>query len=166
VQTHSPGAAQILRQALERNAEWIKGYVSISDAGKSVIDGYLDWFFDLLKDRIPVEASGEDLDHMIRAEVKRIYARFRDRPAGACHPADIADPSGNRFQEDIERADEIRECLEQLPKPMRRLLEDVYSMNEQEFTRDALARRLGIRRNTLDQRIRRAIQAIRHRIKR
>jgi DNA-directed RNA polymerase specialized sigma24 family protein len=163
VQTQSPGAVQFLWRALERNADWIKTYTSISG---SVLKEYLKWFFERLKDRLPPQPSEQDLDHLVRAEVKSIYSEFRDRPSGFPYLGDYADTSGDRFRQDLERSDEARECLEQLPKQIRMLLEDVYSFDEEEITRDELARRLGIKRNTLDQRICRAIKAIRLRVKR
>jgi RNA polymerase sigma factor (sigma-70 family) len=163
VQTHSPGGAQHLWQALERNAEWIKNYISIRG---SVLKDYLKWFFDRLKDRVPPEASQQDLDHLVRSEVKSIYSEFRDLPPGFPFVGEYADPSSDRFREDLERADEARECLEQLPKRIRALLEDIYSLDAEEITREELAKRLGIKRNTLDQRISRAMRAIRLRLKR
>ena len=59
----------------------------------------------------------------------------------------------------------MRAFLEHLPPSIQSVLQDVYSMNEEEFSRDELAKRLGIKRNTLDQRIRRAIKALRVRKK-
>jgi RNA polymerase sigma factor (sigma-70 family) len=126
----------------------------------------LKWFFDRLKDRVPPEASQQDLDYLVRSEVKSIYSEFRDHPSGFPFVSEYADPSGDRFREDLERADEARECLEQLPKPIRELLEDIYSLDAEEMTREELAKKLGIKRNTLDQRISRAMRAIRLRLKR
>ena len=163
MQTHSPGAAQLLWQALERNAGWIKNYISVPGY---VLKEYLQWFFDRLKDRVPAEASGRELDHFVQAEVKSIYRDFRDRPSGSSYLGEYADPSSDRFPNDLERSDEARECLEQLPKQIRALLEDLYSLDAEEISRDELAKRLGIKRNTLDQRISRARKAIRLRLKR
>jgi Sigma-70, region 4 len=163
VQTQSPGAAQLLWQALERNAEWIKSYVSIPG---SVLKEYLNWFFERLKGRVPPEASEQDLDHLVRTEVKKIYREFRDRPCGFPIVGDYGDTSANRFGQELQLADGVRDCLEQLPKKTRKLLEDLYSLHEDEITREELARRLGIKRNTLDQRICRAMKAIRLRFNR
>ena len=163
VETQSPGAAQLLWQALERNAEWIESYVSIPGA---MLKEYLNWFFERLNGRVPPEATEQDLDHLVRAEVKSIYREFRDRPCGCPILGDYGDTSAHRFGRELQLADEARDCLEQLPKQTRQLLEDLYSLDEEEITRDELARRLGIKRNTLDQRICRAMKAIRLRLRR
>ena len=61
--TQSPAAAHLLRlrHALERNADWIADYISISrshadfpGAGReAVMKGYLEWLFERLKYRVP-----------------------------------------------------------------------------------------------------------------
>jgi hypothetical protein len=163
VQTPPPGAAHPLWQALERNAEWIRRYISVP---ASVLKEYLKWSFERLIGRVPPNASEQELDHLVRSETKRIYSKFRDRPTGVAYFGDYEDPAGDRFREAMEVTDEARECLEQVPGHVRKFLEDVYSMDEEEFSRDELARRLGIKRNTLDQRICRAMKAIRLRVKR
>ena len=160
--TQSPAAAQLLRQALERNADWIAEYISISRS--VVVEDYLKWFFERLRDRVPQEASEQDLDHLVRADVKSIYREFRDRPSGFSL-GDYADTSAHKFGQ-ILQLDQARECLEQLPKQIRNLLEDVYSSGAKEITRAELAKKLGIKRNTLDQRICRAIKTIRRRLER
>jgi len=170
VSTQSPAAAHLLRlrHALDRNADWIADYISISrshadfpGAGReAVMKGYLEWFFERLKYRVPEDASEQYLDQLVRTEVKSIYREFRDRPAGFSL-GDHVDTSANKF----ELGDQARECLEQLPKQMRSLLEDLYMSDGKEITRDELAKKLGIKRNTLDQRICRAIKTIRHHLK-
>jgi DNA-directed RNA polymerase specialized sigma24 family protein len=160
VATQSPAAVHLLWQALERNADWIADYISISRS-HSVLKEYLEWFFERLKDRVPQEATEQDLDQLVRAEVKSIYGEFRDRPSG--FPlGDYVDTSAHKFA----FGDQARECLEQLPKQIRNLLEDLYSSGAKEITRAELAKKLGIKRNTLDQRISRAMKTIRHRLKR
>ena len=71
-------AVERLRTALERNAEWIREFVLISGSA-SVLDEYLRWFFERLKDRVPPSATEQEVDHMIRLEVSSIFGRFRDR---------------------------------------------------------------------------------------
>jgi len=160
----TPAATHLLWTALERNADWIAAYISVSRS--VVVEDYLKWFFERLKDRVPQEASERDLDHLVRAEVKSIYGEFRDRPSGV-PLGDYADTSAHKFAlGDQARADEARECLEQLPKQIRNLLEDVYMLDESdEITRAVLAKKLGIKRNTLNQRICRAIKTIRRQLK-
>jgi len=121
----------------------------------------LKWFFERLKDRVPEDASEQDLDQLVRAEVKNIYAEFRDRPLGFSL-GDYADTSAHKFA----FGDQTREWLEQLPKQIRNLLEDVYSSDDEEITRNELAKKLKIKRNTLDQRICRAMKTIRSQLKR
>ena len=163
--TQSPAAVHLLWQALERNADWIADYISLSRS-HSVLKEYLEWFFERLKDRVPQEASEQDLDHLVRAEVKSIYGEFRDRPSGSPCAGEYADTAAHKFGQTLQLDDQARECLEQLPKQIRDLLEDVYSLDKEEMTRAELAEKLGIKRNTLDQRISRAIKTIRHRLKR
>ena len=123
----------------------------------------MEWLFERLKDRVPPEASEQDLDELVRAEVKSIYSAFRDRPSG--FPlGDYADAEAHKFGEIVQH--DARECLEQLPKQIRDLLEDLYSSGAKEITRAELAKKLGIKRNTLNQRICRAIKMIRSRLKR
>jgi len=160
VSTQSPAAAHLirLRQTLERLGDWIADYISIP---RSVVPDYLNWFFERLKGRVPEDASEQDLDQLVRTEVKSIYGEFRDRPSG--FPlGDYTDRSAQKFA----FGDQSREWLEQLPKPVRDLLEDVYMSDDEEITRDEMAKKLGIKRNTLDQRICRAMKTIRHRLKR
>ena len=57
--TQSPAAVQLLWQALERNADWIAEYISISRS--VVVADYLKWFFERLKDRVPVAPANSDL---------------------------------------------------------------------------------------------------------
>lgn len=163
MQTPPPGAAHPLWQALERNADWIRDYISVPG---SRLKEYLKWFFDRLVGRVPPNPSEQELDHLVRSEIKYIYSKFRDRPTGLPYLGDYEDPDGDRFREAMELTYEARECLEQVPGHVRKFLEDVYSMDDEEFSRDELARRLGIKRNTLDQRLCRALKAIRLRIKR
>jgi len=125
----------------------------------------LKWFFERLKDRVPQQASEQDLDQLVRADVKGIFREFRDRPPG--FPlSDYADTSALKFGHILQLDDQARECLEQLPKEIRNLLEDLYSSGAKEITREELAKKLGIKRNTLDQRICRAMKTIRRRLER
>jgi len=158
--SQSPAAAHLirLRQTLERLGDWIADYISIP---RSEVEEYLKWLFERLRDRVPQEASEQDLDQLVRDEVKSIFCEFRDRPSGV-PLGDFADTSAHKFAS----GDQTREWLEQLPKQIRHLLEDVYSSGAKEITRAELAKKLGIKRNTLDQRICRAIKTIRHRLKR
>ena len=90
----TPAATHLLWTALERNADWIAAYISISRS--AVVEDYLKWFFERLKDRVPREASDRDLDHLVRAEVKSVYGEFRDRPSGL-PLGDYADTSAHKF---------------------------------------------------------------------
>jgi hypothetical protein len=163
VQTHSPGAAQLLWQALERNADWIKKYISIPC---SVVKEYLKWFFERLKDRVPSEASEQDMDRLVRAEVKTIYGQFRDRPVGLPCLVDMTDPSGTRFEVHLRDADELRASLECVPPETRELIVRAFATTEHDLAtgRNRLAARLGISRNALDQRLSRAYKRIRERM--
>jgi DNA-directed RNA polymerase specialized sigma24 family protein len=148
---------------LERNADWIKEYISIS---ASVLQEYLTWFFERLKDRVPPEASEQDVDRLVRAEVKSIYGEFRDRPAGPPCLVDMADPSGTRFEVDLEDAHELRASLECVPPETRELIVRAFAITQHDLAsgRNGLAARFGISRNALDQRLSRAYKRIRERM--
>lgn len=164
VETHSPGTGdQQLWTALERNADWIKKYVSIPG---SVLKEYLSWFFERLKDRVPSEASERDMNRLVRAEVKTIYGQFRDRPVGLPCLVDMTDPAGTRFEVDLRDADELRASLECVPNETRELIVRAFAVTEHDLAcgRNGLAARLGISRNTLDQRLSRAYKRIRERM--
>jgi hypothetical protein len=169
VQTRSQGAitsSQTLWTALERNARWIKQSISCPD---SLLQEHLRWLFERLKDRIPANASDEELDQMVRLEVTRIWGRFRDRfKSNAPFPGEITDPAGQRFESDLEDKNELRESLECVSAETRELILKVFTATEDEKrsknTRTRLAARLGLTRNALDQRISRAYSRIRERM--
>ena len=167
METHSPGTGyQQLWTALERNAEWIKRFIAVTGR-PSVVDEYLRWFFERLKDRVPPEVTDEVLDKMIRSEVGSIYGKFRDRlKAGLPFTADIVDPAARRFESVLEDGDELRAALECVPDEARDLILRVFSETEDDLSkgRDRLARRLGLTRNALDQRLSRAYRRIRERM--
>ena len=167
METHSPGTGhQQLWTALERNADWIKHFIAVTDR-PSVLDEYLRWFFERLKDRIAPDVTDEGLDKMIRSEVGSIYGKFRDRlKAGLAFTADIVDPAARRFESALEDRDELRAALECVPDEARELILRVFSETEDDLNkgRDRLARRLGLTRNTLDQRLSRAYRRIRERM--
>ena len=80
---------------------------------------------------------------------------------------DLEDPSALGFQRDVELADEVRACLKSIQKEARDLIIEAFTLTEADLSskgiRDRLAARLGISRNTLDQRISRALGRIRER---
>ena len=170
-----PDAAEALRKALERNLDWIKTHIPAlaADAlGRTPdIQAYLDWLFDRLKDRIPPGgADPDDLDRLIRSEVRKLFYGPRSRWPPIARFADIGEPedqSARGFERDLETADEVRACLDSLPEEARELVIEAYTLTEGDLStpgiRERLARRLGISRNALDQRLSRAIRRIRER---
>lgn len=48
-------------------------------------------FFERLKDRVAQESSEQDVDHLVRAEVKSIYYEFPGSPSGSPYAGDDAD---------------------------------------------------------------------------
>jgi len=168
VETRSQGAAaQQLWTALERNAERIGHFISIS-GGASILDEHLRWLFDRLKDRIPPNPTYEELDQMIRIEASRIYGEFRDRfQPTSPFPVEVIDPAARRFESDLEDKDELRASLECLPAETRELILSVFTATEDDVEkgRTRLAARLGLTRTALDQRLSRAYKRIRERMK-
>jgi hypothetical protein len=170
----TPDAAESLRKALERNRDWIKTHIPALAADASGrapdIQPYLDWLYDLLKDRIPPDAGPDDLDRLVRGEVRKVFSGPRSRWPPIARFADIGeqeDQSARGFERDLETADEVRACLDCLPEEARELVIEAYTLTEGDLStpgfRERLARHLGISRNALDQRVSRAIRRIRER---
>src|SRR6266536_2044313 len=146
-------AAESLRKALERN---------------------LDWINNRLKDRIQPDPDPDDLDRLVRSEVRKLFHGRRSRRPPIARFGDIRkigepeDRSARNFERDLETADEVRACLDCLPEEERDLVIEAYTLTEGELSspgiRERLARSLGITRNTLDQRLSRAIRRIRERM--
>ena len=69
----------------------------------------------------------------------------------------------------IEQSEEVRACLEHLKQEARELIMEAFTLTDADLSRkdirDRLAARLGISRNTLDQRISRALRRIRARMR-
>ena len=176
VRTPSPDAADPLRKALERNLDWIKTHIPALAAGSGNtpdIQVYIDWLYDRLKDRIPPDSGPDDLDRLVRGEVRKVFYGRRSRRPPIARFADIGeigepeDQSARGFERDLETADEVRACLDCLPEEARELVIEAYTLTEGDLSspgfRERLARNLGISRNTLDQRLSRAIRRIRER---
>ena len=177
VQTPSPDAAESLRKALERNLDWIKTHIPALAAGSldntPDVQAYLDWLYDRLKDRIPPDSDPDILDRLVRGEVRKVFYGTRSRQPPIARFADIGkigeseDQSARGFERDLETADEVRACLDCLPEEARELVIEAYTLTEGDLSapgfRERLARDLGISRNTLDQRLSRAIRRIRER---
>jgi DNA-directed RNA polymerase specialized sigma24 family protein len=151
---------------LERNARWIGEFILISGGG-SVLNEYLEWFFDRLKDRVPQNVADQELDRMIRVEVNSIFGKFRDRRQHhSALPLEIVAPASERFEAEVENRDELRASLECVPDETRELILRALSITDEDLRtgRDALAAHLGLTRNALDQRLSRAYRRIRDRM--
>jgi DNA-directed RNA polymerase specialized sigma24 family protein len=147
-------------------------YALPPEAGEQDVESYVKWIYDRLKDHIPEFAAPADLDRLVRKEVRRLF--HRDVPSGARKGrfgdvADLEDPSALGFERKIELFDEVRACLECLQKQNRELIIEAFALTEADLScknvRDRLAARLGINRNTLDQRISRALRLMRTRMR-
>ena len=167
-----PDAAESLRKALERNLDWIKTYIPAPEGTGQGIRSYIDWIYDRLKENIPVLATPQELDRLVRNEVRNLFDREASNGARKAFFGDVGeleDPSALRFERRIELSDEVRVCLECLPTETRELVVEAFTLTEADLSgkdvRDGLAARLGINRNTLDQRISRAIRRMRERMR-
>lgn len=168
----SSDAAESLWRAIERNRDWIKTYALTPEAREQDVESYVKWIYDRLKDHIPEFAAPTDLDRLVRKEVRRLFDR--DLPNGARKArfgdaADVEDPSALSFERKIELSDEVRACLQCLQEQNRELIIEAFTLTEADLScknvRDRLAARLGINRNTLDQRISRALRLMRTRMR-
>ena len=72
----SSDAAKSLWMALERNHDWIKTYVLPPEVRDRDIQSYIRWIYDRLKDHIPASAGTEELDRLIRKEVRSLFERI------------------------------------------------------------------------------------------
>lgn len=96
----SSDAAESLWEAIERNRDWIKAYVLTPDAREQDVESYVKWIYHCLKDHIPEVTVPEDLDRLVRREVRRLFAR--DVPNGSRKAlfgdvGELEDPFGARF---------------------------------------------------------------------
>jgi len=168
----SSDAAEYLWRAIERNRDWIKSYVLAPETREQDVEPYVKWIYHRLKDHIPEFTVPEDLDRLVRREVRRLFAR--DVPNGSRKAlfgdvGELEDPSALGFERKVELSDEVRACLQCLRKHSRDLIIEAFTLTEAEVSgkdaRDRLAARLGINRNTLDQRISRALRLMRRRMR-
>jgi DNA-directed RNA polymerase specialized sigma24 family protein len=172
VRNPPPDASESLREALERNLDWIKTYIRAPEGRARDIGPYIDWIYARLKEQIPALAAPEELDRLIRNEVRNLFEREAPNGARKAFFGDVGeleDPSALGFERRLELSDEVRACLECLPEETRELVIEAFTLTEADLSgkdaRDRLASRLGINRNTLDQRISRAIRRIRERMR-
>jgi len=172
VRTPLPDPTDSLRRALELNLEWIRDHIPAlagSAAGSPRVQTYIDWIFDRLKDRVPPNPDPEELDRLVRAEVRKAFLSRRPRQPPIARSVedlgDIEDESARDFERDLETADEVRECLACLTEQDRELVIEAYTLTEDDLAsaglRKRMAKKLGITRDALDQRISRAIRRIR-----
>lgn len=168
----SSDAAESLWTAIERNRDWIKTYVLIPEGREQDIESYIKWIYDRLRDHVPGGATPEDLDRLVRKEVRRLFNL--EAPNGARKAlfgdvGELEDPSALGFEREVELSDEVRACLQCLQKESRDLIIEAFTLTEADLSskdiRDRLAARFGINRNTLDQRISRALRRIRARMR-
>ena len=175
----SPDSAEFLRQALERNLDWIKAHIpalaSDSSSGARDVQAYIDWIYERLRDRIPPDPNPEEIDRLVRGEVWKVFHGRRSRQPRTSRFADVEriaepeDQSARNFERALETADEVRACLECLPEEVRQLVIEAYTLTEGDLSspgiRERLAKNLGISRNAVDQRLSRAIRSIREKMR-
>ena len=164
--------AKSLWAALETNREWIRTHILALENRDRDIQPYIEWIFDRLKDHVSPSATAEELDHVVRKEVRSIFERMPSNGAKKARFGDVTDledHSALGFLREVELADEVRACLKSIQKEARDLIIEAFTLTEADLSskgiRDRLAARLGINRNTLDQRIARVLARIRERMR-
>src|SRR5579862_5216038 len=177
VRTPFPDAAEPLRKALERNLDWIKAHIPAlaPDSTGSIRDvqAYVDWIHERLKDQIPPDPDPDELDRLVRGEVWKVFHGKRSRQPRISRFADVEkigeqeDRSARDFERALETAEEVRDCLNNLPDEVRELVIEAYTLTEGDISspriRERLAKNLGISRNAVDQRLSRAFRTLRAR---
>ena len=168
----SSDSTAAIRNAIERNLEWIKSHILGPNIAEQDIPSYLDWICEWLKERVPQYADPQGLDRIVRKELRNLFGReFTNgrRKAIFGDVGELEDPSALLFERKIELSDEVRACLECIQKGARDLIIEAFTLTEADMSgknvRNRLAARLGISRNTLDQRISRALRRIRARMR-
>lgn len=165
--TPQPAPTDLLRDAIERNARWIKRQICEAARG-TIAEEYVQWLFERLRNRVTDTMNPAELDRLVRTEARYLYGNSKDQLLSARRvPSDIEtmeDLAALTFEHDLEESDQIRACLECLPKPYRELVVQVYALAEGDLDtkrrRTMLARKLGITRNTLNKRVSRALRMI------
>lgn len=167
----SPSTRQALQDALDRSRNWIRAHLRNVN-NERCTDSYIEWILDRLSQRIGDDTKPEDLDGMIREELRAFVAeeerstrRYSEHHTSHDFLHQFPDPASVSFAQELETADELRACLECVPKEYRELLLAAYTLTKNECSdkeaRDILARKLGISRAALDQRLARARAMIR-----
>lgn len=175
VQHPPPDAAESLRKALERNLDWIRNHIpSLAGcaAGSPRTQEYIDWIYERLKDRLSPDPNPDELDRLIRVEVRKLFLGRRSRQPPILQSAealgDIEDQTALSFVRELETADEVRACLHCVSEEARDLVMEAYTLTEGDLAgpglRERIAKRLGISRDALDQRLSRAMRRIRERM--
>lgn len=167
----SPSTRQALQDALDRSRDWIRAHLRKVN-NEHCTDSYIQWILDRLGKRVGDDTKPEDIEVMIREELRALVAeearstrRYSERHTPHDFLHQFPDPASVSFAEQLEAADEVRACLECVPKDYRELIVAAYTLTETELSdkeaRDILARKLGISRTALDQRLARARAMIR-----
>jgi DNA-directed RNA polymerase specialized sigma24 family protein len=155
--------------------DWIRDHVpglAGCAAASPRTEKYVDWIYERLKDRLPPDPNPDELDRLIRAEVRKLFLGRRSRHPPVVHSSealrDIEDQSALRFVRALETADEVRACLNCLSEEARDLVIEAFTLTEGDLAgpglRERIAKKLGISRDALDQRLSRAIRRMRERM--
>jgi DNA-directed RNA polymerase specialized sigma24 family protein len=172
VRSPPPDAAESLRKALERNLDWIKDHIpalAASAAASPRVQEYIDWIYERLKDRLPPDPDPNELDRLVRAEVRKLFLGRKSRQPRLVQSVEdignLEDQSARDFERAVETADEVRAFLDNLPEEARAIVIEAYTLTEGDLAspglRERMAKNLGISRNALDQRLSRAIKQMR-----
>ena len=168
----SSDSTAAIRSALERNLGWIKTHILGPNITDQDIPSYIDWICEWLKERVQAASDSQELDRIVRKELRGLFGHEPtngNRKALFGDVGQLEDPSALLFERKIELSDEVRACLECIEKDARDLIIEAFTLTEADLSRknvrNQLAARLGINRNTLDQRISRALRRIRARMR-
>ena len=163
-------APAALTQALRNMHEWIYTYVSQNLHEAAALDEFTDKLMIRLRrvlardptccPKAAITKTVGDLVHDLNRTAIRKETRFLTRAAFD----DLIDSRQNIETTLIEQVpqEQARAILCALKDKDRDLVEKVYGLHECRLSRNQIARELGLRRNSIDQRLRRIFESIRN----
>ena len=153
----------LLRESIQRLHLWIEKYVR--DRLGEYVSGYdfRDRLFGRLVDRIDKSMEPDEVDNHTKQMLKWLVhedqrAAFRRSQVVVADQRieRLPDPNSLKFSEQLDIESQMRVLLDRIPPELRPVIDDLYGLHgERVKSRKEVAKQLGWKRNTLDQKLRR-----------